>query len=73
MVQISLSLPLSAFSSGESLAGRGLIWQSPSQIITAQTEVGVQAFTPASRDLGIVVTREGGGGVEVRRLASIVS
>lgn len=30
VVQISLSFSLSAFSSGESLAGRGLIWQSPS-------------------------------------------
>lgn len=53
----------SAFTSGESLAGRRLIRPSPSQIIIAQTEewVGVKAFTSASRDFGTVVSREGGG------------
>lgn len=62
MVHISLSPSLSAFSSGESLTAQGLIWQSPSQIIRAQTEGGVQAFNPASRDLGKVVSRERWGG-----------
>lgn len=37
------------------------MWQSPSQIIMAKTEGGVQAFNPASRDLGKVVSRAGGG------------
>lgn len=57
----------SAFTSGESLAGRRLIRPSPSQVIIAQTEewVGVKAFTSASRDLGTVVSREGGGGCEM--------
>lgn len=63
----------SAFTSGESLAGRRLIRPSPSQVIIAQTEewVGVKAFTSASRDLGTVVSREGGGG-GVRCLASVI-
>lgn len=69
---MQISLSASVFSSGESLTGWGLIWQSPSPIITAQTEGGVQAFTQASRDLGKVVSREGGR-VGVGRLATIVS
>lgn len=65
----------SAFTSGESLAGRRLIRPGPSQTIIAQTEesVGVKAFTSASRDLGTVVSREGGeGGIRVRCLASVI-
>lgn len=47
---------------------RGLMWQSPSQIIRAQTEGGgVQAFTPASRDLGKSVSKEGGRASDVYR------
>ena len=41
----------SAFSSGESLAGRGLIWHSPSQIITAQT-VGCPPAVPPGLRVG---------------------
>lgn len=56
----------SAFTSGESLAGRRLMRPSRSQTIMAQTEelVGVKAFTSASRDGGAVVSREGGEGGE---------
>lgn len=61
MARLSLSPSLTAFSSGESLVGRGFMWQSLSQIIMTKTEGGVQAFNPASRDLGKVVSRAGGG------------
>lgn len=77
---VAADLSPSAFSSGESLAGRGLIWRSPSQIITAQTEGGVQAFTPGIQGFGksCLKGREGwagvaggevGGGLDARRVS----
>lgn len=75
---VAADLSPSAFSSGESLAGRGLIWRSPSQIITAQTEGGVQAFTPGIQGFGKKLSQgkgrvggsgEVGGGLDAWRVS----